>query len=583
MAGQGPTALSTRSVNFHPTSPSNECNPPFRNSEGYLGFNVVRIGENAQGEALYDWIFAFSTAADASNVLLSDPQVPIGDRLYRLGTYDGHFGEPQFDLSEPSRTRDSLAPPPPPPSDISPPRKRLKKSPPNKVTCKICFGDIEGVYSTPCRRCKEALCYECLKTLFDTAMKNMDRMPVMCCQAVMHHEVARGILPAAELEKYKERCDEINTVDPLYCPVPACSAFIPPRMLKETDTTVTCHVCKTTICTKCKQYAGAKGHACVKDESQQFILKTYEYKLCPKCRTGVMKMYGCPHVRCRCGAHWCWDCRRSMNACYKYPCRAARDDGVDGEDEEPESNEEEGANGASTSAPVPTEVEASLQAQATQSHAVLRSATDTHGQIQEDTVVHQAATEESAEAENIQDNEITQALTADQPTSDPNGPEATASAPENLDDPEENDWENEDMFFGEEPIDEAWDTWGCRHHFNEFGKDRIPRFWLVDFNHATDVSLEIECMGCFEKVEVGKGEIKKAGFKEKWCHWKPSGPTEESESEAQAVVDGRTTTSADKSRVSFECRHCGVIYCGPCKRAARKKMAREYEAPDADH
>src|ERR1700761_1115428 len=53
-------------------------------------------------------------------------------------------------------------------------------------------------------------------------------------------------------------------------------------------------------------------------------------------------MYGCPHVRCQCGAHWCWDCQRPMNACYEKPCRAARDAGnhSDGAAEEADSDDD---------------------------------------------------------------------------------------------------------------------------------------------------------------------------------------------------------------------------------------------------
>jgi hypothetical protein len=131
---------------------------------------------------------------------------------------------------------------------------------------------------------------------FQVSMTDMDRMPVRCCTTVMHHEVANGILPAAEIEAYKSKFDEMNTVDPLYCPVPTCSTFIPPRMFNQGDSKVTCPVCDTRICTKCKQRA-AQEHTCSENDERQFILKTFDYKTCPKCGTGVVKMYGCPHVR----------------------------------------------------------------------------------------------------------------------------------------------------------------------------------------------------------------------------------------------------------------------------------------------
>ncbi|KAJ4989273.1 dihydroxyacid dehydratase [Stagonosporopsis vannaccii] len=29
---------------------------------------------------------------------------------------------------------------------------------------------------------------------------------------------------------------------------------------------------------------------------------------CPACKVGVQKTYGCDHMKCHCGAHWCWAC-----------------------------------------------------------------------------------------------------------------------------------------------------------------------------------------------------------------------------------------------------------------------------------
>ncbi|OQV07591.1 IBR domain-containing protein [Cladophialophora immunda] len=555
MAGQGSPLIALRSTVFDPDHSFGDIDPPFSGSEGYLGLKVVRQGVGSDGHTFYDWVYAFSTAANASYALLDHPHVTVAGNRYNLFPYDGDSTEPHSDLFEPVRTRNSTSLPPPPPADISPPRKRLKKSTPpdNKIVCKICFGIIDGAYSTPCRRCKEATCYECLKTHFETAMKYIDSMPVMCCATVMHHEVARGILPAAEVEKYKQKYDEFNTVDPLYCPVPTCSAFIPPRMFKQTDRKVTCHVCKTAICTKCREIAKDE-HVCAEDGSRQFILKTYEYKICPKCGTGVMKI----------------------------------GDGVhsDGGDQEPDSEEEEYGNDASVAGPVPSEVDHStqVQMQASQDPVFLPSAIETRDETQE-TTANPTATSESAEVETSQSTEIATdaAETTAQPTVDLIAPEATANTrPENLDDPDEIDWEGVSLDFGDEPTDEAWDTWGCRHQFSEFGKDRIPEFWLVDMNPAGDRSLEVECMGCFNKVKVADGEAKKTGFKEKWCHRVSSRTTEPPTTEAGASSDRRTKKSARNPDTSFECRLCGIIYCGLCKKAARKRISHERVAPDSE-
>jgi len=127
--------------------------------------------------------------------------------------------------------------------------------------------------------------------------------------------------------------------------VPTCSTFIPPRIMQPVDNKIFCHICTTSICLKCKQVAHV-DHQCAPTDSNIAKIKALDYKLCPKCGTGVMKMYGCSHIRCAaCGAHWCYDCQRPIIACYKRPCRAAQDGGQydQGESDGESDSEDEGA------------------------------------------------------------------------------------------------------------------------------------------------------------------------------------------------------------------------------------------------
>jgi hypothetical protein len=284
MAGQGTPHLIVRQVYWDLDRTFAEVHQVFHNAEGYVGLRsiqpVIRLDDRPTRR---DFVYTFSTAADAMTALLNHPTITIGESQYRPELYDVDSAESPTD--QPRTPQQD--------TDISPPRKRLKKEQPpadKKILCKICFTELEGLYSTPCRRCKGPECYECVATRFRVAVKDINRMPVTCCGSVMHHDVARGILPPAELEEYKQKYDErMNTVDPLYCPVPTCSTFLPPRMFNPNDTKVSCHVCTTVVCTKCKLHAG-DGHTCDMEDSRKFILKTFHYKLCPRCGTGVMKM-----------------------------------------------------------------------------------------------------------------------------------------------------------------------------------------------------------------------------------------------------------------------------------------------------
>merc|ERR1712048_265050 len=41
-------------------------------------------------------------------------------------------------------------------------------------------------------------------------------------------------------------------------------------------------------------------------QSEEAIVKAS--KACPKCKTVTVKISGCNHITCPCGAHWCWQC-----------------------------------------------------------------------------------------------------------------------------------------------------------------------------------------------------------------------------------------------------------------------------------
>lgn len=602
MAHQGSPHLTVRNVDLDPITSFSEIDQVFGSAEGYVGLTSTKQVNQENGPNLYDFVYTFRTAADATNALITQPMVVLRGHAYSLSPHDPSLEEPRTDSSEPSRTRTADAPPPD--SDISPPRKRLKKEqPPEKLTCRICFTELDGLYSTPCRQCKGPRCYDCLKAHFRTAMRDIERMPVTCCGYVMHHEVAKGVLPDEEFEAYKQKYDErINTVDPLYCPVPTCSTFIPPRMFPPNDTKVACHTCGTQVCTKCKQHAEDE-HVCATEDSRKFILETFRYKICPRCGTGVMKMFGCPHVRCQCGAHWCWDCQRPMSACYQKPCSAAREDGnySEGEDDVADSEDDVPANNESataateapeTTAPEPVVADEAnpdlrqadadtLQEREQEAAEVLTSLRDVPApaptlvaepmqEIQSASLNTEITTEESA-----QNNEDATQPEVDGPVQELEAPSAENPPPDapvsqpatddaaptqestntamNLDDPFQHDWEGASLDFGEEPTDESWDIWGCRHRFEDLGKDRVPSHWLVGVDPEKDTSLEVECMGCFKKAKV----------------WDDTPATANS-----------TSKKTDKLKRAVECSRggCGVVFCGACKKAARKRMLKERTA-----
>ena len=278
-------------------------------------------------------------------------------------------------------------------------------------------------------------------------------------------------------------------------------------------------------------------------------------------------MFGCAHVRCACGAHWCWDCQRPINACYMKPCSTARDDGqnselddadTDSEDEEavviPENREASGEESVVSS-------ELSTVAQ-----NVPADETSTSGSgrpSSEDTAVAEAAEQPAATS-----NPDTAELKQDEQTAQP---EDTVV---NLDDPYNpaHDWEGGDLDFGDEPSDEYWDVWGCMHKYREFVAEDIPDQWLLnlDLNRI----MAIECMACFKTINIEP--LKPFGpktFEESMATRNQEADHDPEGDEGADVKAVRKEKRRLKKHSAFECKECGVIHCWWCRRAAIRQMS----------
>lgn len=609
MAGQGFTSLTISDINLHPDLVCTVVEHTFQDLEGYLSTRAQT--ESVDGTLrLRLCIVDFRSSPEAANALHFQPQLTISGHIYTVAPFfDTNMDNTPADtLFEPLEQRDRAQAPPPqmstgtsPPSHERRPRKRLRKQPPKppKPQCKVCYTDLEGLYSTPCRKCKSPRCYDCLKREFGVAMMHLERMPVICCGTIMHYEVVNKLLPTAEIEAYKLRFDEQNTANPLYCPVPTCSTFIPPRLFSKNETKVLCITCSVTICTKCKQQAD-DNHICAKIEQREAILNTFHYKICPKCGTGVMKMFGCPHVRCQCGAHWCWDCQRPINACYQKPCRVAREDGQHSEQSADDFDSDDESEivlpGQTAPAEQPTtttsesNVTAGISATVAEDVVVTEPVVETmpielvssnlEGELMTGTIEHGAPNVEDA-TEMITSTTEEAALpqvagdvtTGEQTTENT---EAPAPETENLDDPALRDWEAESIDFGDEPNDESHDIWGCRHQFRDFEKQHIPEFWQAGVDPKTPGDLEVGCLSCFKNAKVWETK------EDEQASGSSNNQMETKKDDEKPIIpeENLPKKKTDTNHCAFECQLCGVVYCGKCKKAAIKKMRKEKRADD---
>lgn len=320
----------------------------------------------------------------------------------------------------------------------------------------------------PCRACKGAYCISCVKSMFLSACRDSTRMPPRCCTQIHLHHIKRH-MTAEELSEYKASYEEWSTPKPLYCPVPTCSTFIPDRLLPRqpgnkgkrkvdsgtgtpTSPTFHCPKCEGGICITCRQVTHP-DRLCAAlelglDSDTAALLKRWGYKRCPKCSQGLKRMYGCNHMECRCGAHFCWGCMRSRDDC-EGGCYGDEDydEGSGSEPDEPEPLQGSGDDTAEEAQI--TGPEATESVTQTSNSGLTGIVTGTHH----------------------------------------------ASRPRNLDGGAAHYWEQQDLDFGEEPTDDIQDRiWECRHDFKPYTVS------LTEAISQSPSMLDMECVKCWRAM-----------------------------------------------------------------------------------
>lgn len=226
-----------------------------------------------------------------------------------------------------------------------------------------------------------------------------------------------------------------------------------------TSPVIACPKCEVEICSNCRDFAHPDS-TCRSlefgiDKETAELLKSWGYKRCPKCGNGVKRMFGCNHMECRCGAHFCWVCLKSRDDC---------DGGCYDDDEEYDSEEEPD-----------TEEEEARAADAGDADAPAAAG---DGATQ-DAATRDAGTGEPAEG-----------------ASNPPPPSPQPSPrPRNLDGGSGRFWEEQDLDFGQEPTDDIQDrAWDCVHEF------KTAKVSLEDSLRNVPSASNMECMKCWHTV-----------------------------------------------------------------------------------
>jgi hypothetical protein len=201
--------------------------------------------------------------------------------------------------------------------------------------CTLCLEKFDiSDFLHKCHRCSGGnICVQCLKDWFIDSCRNESKMPPKCCSIIPLATISSH-LTKDQVELFAAKYDEWQTPDRIYCPIKTCSTFIRRELYVKKSASankailprINCPQCGTTICTQCRStsHIGDCPPSDL-DPEVEAALKRFKWKRCPKCRTGIKKVFGCSHIECRCGAHFCFECLLPMSVC-DGSCEGSDDD-----------------------------------------------------------------------------------------------------------------------------------------------------------------------------------------------------------------------------------------------------------------
>lgn len=140
--------------------------------------------------------------------------------------------------------------------------------------------------------------FSCLLTPFHrTAIQDESLWPPHCCIQDIPLKVIKSTLSRKDHQAFSDKAKEYATpaADRVYCPLPSCSAWIPPIAVGKIE----CLQCKSVVCRTCRGAAHPAQEDCPEDFELQATLEEGErqgWRRCFRCRTMVERTMGCNHM-----------------------------------------------------------------------------------------------------------------------------------------------------------------------------------------------------------------------------------------------------------------------------------------------
>ena len=206
--------------------------------------------------------------------------------------------------------------------------KQLKK-------CEICLEDFSLLDSNNYfLTCNCTIHDKC----FDDYIKSQveqNNLPIKCpsCGKEVHPNFIQDSLNSNQelLKKYfkfsmNKFLNEYNN-EYSSCPTPGCEyAFF----FNQGEYHFRCPLCNKEYCLNCKdewhknltceEYRDRKDVNKLDKQFMEFV-KGAKFKMCPKCKFWVEKNQGCNHMKCRCGADFCYLCGKLMDMSRNHHCK----------------------------------------------------------------------------------------------------------------------------------------------------------------------------------------------------------------------------------------------------------------------
>ena len=190
--------------------------------------------------------------------------------------------------------------------------------------CEICLEEFNEYDSLNYElKCGCILHDKCFDDYIKNSVEN-NNIPILCpnCKTEIHPNLIYDSLINSDnkglVQKYEKFSMDnylLNHKDSYSCcPTPGCEYMF---FFEQGENHFTCPLCHKDYCLFCKN-EWHKGMSCQEymdskdvnklDEKFNKFVRGQNYKICPKCGIWVEKTEGCNHMRCRCGADFCYKC-----------------------------------------------------------------------------------------------------------------------------------------------------------------------------------------------------------------------------------------------------------------------------------